>query len=233
MITQGKIIGVSLGPGDPQLITVKGLSALQRADKIYYPATAASSYSLSVLAHYELDKSRLYPVLLEMSADRAHNIGAYLSAFIKMKTDCANGLTVVFVSEGDISFYSSFIHLLRLIQAEGLPVEIIPGVSSFFAACAAHVEPLAVLKDRIAIIPLLENSSDLEYHLLHFHTIVLIKVRRAAELVTPFVHAGMATMLYSERLGTSEEIISRDPAFIATHELPYFSLIILKSNLCV
>src|SRR5258708_37809595 len=87
MTAQGKIIGISLGPGDPQLITVKGLSALQRADKIYYPTTAVSSYSLSILAHYELDKSRLYPVLLEMSADRAHNIGVYLSTFEKMKTD--------------------------------------------------------------------------------------------------------------------------------------------------
>jgi precorrin-2/cobalt-factor-2 C20-methyltransferase len=232
LTTQGKILGISLGPGDPQLITVKGLSALQRADKIYYPATAGSSYSLSILQHYDIDKSRLHPMLLEMSADRAHNIDTYACTFAKMKADCENGLTVAFVSEGDISFYSTFVHLLRLIRAEGLPVEIIAGVSSFLAACAAHVEPLAVLKERIAVIPLLDNSSELEYHLLNFNTVVLIKVRRAAELVIPFVQAGMAVMLYSEKLGTAEEFISRDPVLVATHEPPYFSLIILKSNLC-
>jgi len=243
LITTGKIVGVSLGPGDPQLITLKGLLALQRADKIYYPATAGAagrpaespraSYSLAILQHYDLDKSRLFPVLLEMSADRSFNIAAYSDAFNKMKADCENGLTVAFVSEGDISFYSTFIHLLRLIHAAGVPVEIIAGVSSFLAACAAHAEPLAVLHDRVAIIPLLDDSSELEYHLLHFHTVVLIKARRAATLVAPFVEAGKATMLYSERLGTAEEFICRDPAVIATQEPPYFSLIILKSNLCV
>jgi precorrin-2/cobalt-factor-2 C20-methyltransferase len=229
----GKITGISLGPGDPQLITVKGLLALQRADRIYYPTTANASYSLAILQHYHLDKNRLFPVLLEMSKDRSFNKAAYSDVFDKMHADCENGLNVAFVSEGDISFYSTFVHLLRLIHDAGLPVEIIAGVSSFLAACAAHAEPLAVLQERIAIIPLLDNSSQLEYHLLHFHTVVLIKARQAASLVTPFVQAGMATMLYSERLGTAEQAISRDPAVFALQEPPYFSLIILKSNLCV
>jgi precorrin-2/cobalt-factor-2 C20-methyltransferase len=233
LTTTGKIIGISLGPGDPQLITVKGLLALQQADKIYYPTTANASYSLAILQHYDLDKDRLFPVLLEMSKDRAFNKVAYSDVFDKMHTDCENGLTVAFVSEGDISFYSTFVHLLRLIHDTGLPVEIIAGVSSFLAACAAHAEPLAVLQERIAIIPLLDNSNQLEHHLLHFHTVVLIKARQAASLVTPFVQAGMATMLYSERLGTAEQAISRDPAVFASQEPPYFSLIILKSNLCV
>lgn len=231
-MNSGKIIGVSLGPGDPGLITVRGLETLRRADKIYYPMSARGSYSLSILRHYGLDAAKLCPVSLEMTKDRSFNLGAYDAAFRQMAADCAVGLTVAFVSEGDISFYSSFIHLLRLIRDAGLPVEIIAGVSSFLAAAAAHTEPLAVLDERIAIIPLLESSGDLEYYLLRFHVVVLIKVRQAVAVVGPLVRAGMATMLYSERVGTSEQFISRDSGEMDSRETPYFSLVILKSNLC-
>jgi precorrin-2/cobalt-factor-2 C20-methyltransferase len=249
---KGKIIGVSLGPGDPGLITVKGLQALQHADKIYYPASSQpaaaapslatpspatppvgiTSYSLSILQHYGLDPAKLHPVLLEMSADRAHNLRTYAETFGKMRADCDQGLTVAFVSEGDISFYSTFVHLLRHIHAERLPVEIIAGVPAFLAAAAAHAEPLAALREKIAIIPLLDDSRDLEKYLLQFHTVVLIKVRHAMVHVLPIVQAGMATLLYSERVGTPDQLLSRDAVAITQHQPPYFSLIILKSNLC-
>jgi precorrin-2/cobalt-factor-2 C20-methyltransferase len=241
---KGKIIGVSLGPGDPGLITVKGLQALQHADKIYYPASSQpaapaaapspniTSYSLSILQHYGLDPAKLHPVLLEMSADRAHNLQAYADTFGKMRTDYDQGLTVAFVSEGDISFYSTFVHLLRHIHAEHLPVEIIAGVPAFLAAAAAHAEPLATLREKIAVIPLLDDSRDLEKYLLQFHTVVLIKVRHAMVHVMPIVQAGMATLLYSERVSTPDQLLSRDAVAIAQHQPPYFSLIILKSNLC-
>src|SRR5258708_16255820 len=168
-------------------------------------------------------------MLLEMSADLTHNIDTYSTTFTKMKADCKNGLTVAFVSEGDISFYSTFVHLLRLIRAEGLPVEIIAGVSSFLAACAVHVEPLAVLKDRIAIIPLLDNSNELEYHLLNFNTVVLIKVRRAAELVTPFVQAGQPGFAVYVRNSIPPPITKPPPPPSLPPRLSPFSSLILHS----
>lgn len=231
-MSSGKIIGVSLGPGDPGLITVKGLEALRRADKIYYPASGRGSYSLSILGHYGLDADKLFPMMLEMTKDRSFNLGAYDMAFHQMAADCVDGLTVAFVSEGDISFYSTFIHLLRRIRDAALPVEMIAGVPSFLAATAAHREPLAVLDERMAIVPSLASSHDLEYYLLRFHTVVLIKVRQAAAFVGPLVRAGMATMLYSERVGTEEEFLSRSSEEMEGRETPYFSLVILKSNLC-
>ncbi len=94
-----------------------------------------------------------------MSEDRAYNMKAYADAFEKMKTDCDQDLTIAFVAEGDISFYSTFIHLLGHIHAERLPVEIIAGVPSFLAAAAAHAQPLATLQEKVAIIPLLRGDS--------------------------------------------------------------------------
>lgn len=238
MKVNGKIFGVSLGPGDPGLITMKGWQVLQHAEKIYYPASllpggGIKSYSLIILQQLGLNEERLCPVVLSMDAERAYNLGAYEAVFKQMKADCANGLQVAYVCEGDITFYSTFAYILHHINAAQLPVEIIAGVPSFLLATAMHQQPLAVLQERIAIVPLPESQGQLENYLTSFHTVVLIKVRHALAYIEPLVAAGKAVMLYGEKLGTAEQFISTSTAEMTQRDLPYFSLIILKSTICV
>ncbi|RBL91326.1 precorrin-2 C(20)-methyltransferase [Chitinophaga flava] len=232
----GKIYAVSLGPGDPDLITLKGWKALQQADKIYYPASLQQgqprSYARTILDHYQLENKTWQPMLLEMSNDRSYNLQVYTETAAQMKTDVQQGLQVAFVSEGDISFYSTFIYLLEHIRRENLPLEVIAGVPAFLLAAAAHQQPLALLREKIAIIPLLENATVLEEHLRRFETIVLIKVRGAMAYITPFLENSQATMLYGEKLGTAEQYLATGIEELQERTLPYFSLIILKSNIC-
>jgi precorrin-2/cobalt-factor-2 C20-methyltransferase len=233
---QGKIYGVSLGPGDPELITLKGWKTLQQVDKIYYPASlqegVVRSYSLSILEQYALQDKILQPVILEMSHNREYNLKAYTKAFDEIRADVENGLQVAFVSEGDISFYSTFIYILEQIRAHQLPLEIIAGVPSFLLATAAHQQPLALLQEKIAIIPLLKSREVLEDHLQKFETVVLIKVRGALAYIAPLIAANKAVMLYGEKLGTPAQYLSNTISSLETRDLPYFSLVILKSNIC-
>ncbi|HVI45279.1 MAG TPA: precorrin-2 C(20)-methyltransferase [Chitinophaga sp.] len=236
MSKKGKIYAVSLGPGDPELITLKGWKALQCADKIYYPASrkdgGVRSFAQTIMKQYNLSGKIWQPLILEMSHNRTHNLSAYAEISRRMKADVENGLQVAFVSEGDISFYSTFIYLLKHIREYDLPLEIIAGVPSFLLATAMHQEPLALLRDKIAIIPFLESAGALRHYLTHFETVVLIKVHGAWEFITPALDAGDAAMLYSEKLGTTDQYISADPVAVGARTLPYFSLIILKSNIC-
>ena len=233
----GKIYGVSLGPGDPELITVKGLRALQRADLIYYPGSVQAdgrhnSYSRSILDQLDLDEAKLCGVFLPMANDRAVALLIYEQAFYQLKADYEAGRTVAFVSEGDSTFYSTFAYLLAHLHAHQLPVEIIAGVPSFLLATAAHLVPLAVLREKVAIIPLLASAVALERYLREFETVVLIKVRGALDFVRPAVVANYATACYAERLGTPDQYLTTDLADLTGRELPYFSLLILKSLLC-
>jgi len=235
--TPGKIYGVSLGPGDPELITVKGLRALQRADLIYYPGSVQAdgrhnSYSRSILDQLDLDEAKLCGVFLPMANDRAVALLIYEQAFYQLKADYEAGRTVAFVSEGDSTFYSTFAYLLAHLHAHQLPVEIIAGVPSFLLATAAHLVPLAVLREKVAIIPLLASAVALEGYLREFETVVLIKVRGALDFVRPAVVANYATACYAERLGTPDQYLTTDLADLTGRELPYFSLLILKSLLC-
>ena len=126
---------MSLGPGDPGLITLKGWQVLQRADKIYYPGSllpggGTKSYALSILQQLDLQEKHYCPVLLSMDAERSHNLGAYETAFKQIQADYENGLQVAYVSEGDSTFYSTFAYILQHINAAQLPVEIILNLSA-------------------------------------------------------------------------------------------------------
>jgi precorrin-2/cobalt-factor-2 C20-methyltransferase len=228
---QGKIYGVSLGPGDPSLITVKGLQILQSADRIYYPGSLlangnTSSYSLSILNHYNLDVTRLKGMFLKMSDDRAEAEITYAHTFQEILEDYNNGLQIAFVSEGDISFYSTFAYLLKHIQQHQLALEIIAGVPSFLLGAAANQLPVATLNEKIAILPRMKDLPTLERYLDEFETVVLIKVRSVINHLLPIIEK--ISMVYCERLGTSQQYISTNIEDLQHREIPYFSLLILK-----
>lgn len=235
MDKQGKIYGVSLSPGDPELITVKGLRVLQRANKIYYPGSlladgSTTSFSLPIIKYHQLDENKLKGMFLKMSDNREEAEQIYAATFREMLSDYKNGLQVAFVSEGDISFYSTFAYLLKHIQEHQLDVEIIAGVPSFILGAAIHQTPLAILNEKIAILPRMKNSEQLERYLEEFETVVLIKVRSVVNEICNFIQTRNVTIMYCERLGTSQQFITTDIKEVQKREVPYFSLLIIKSK---
>jgi precorrin-2/cobalt-factor-2 C20-methyltransferase len=233
MNTQGKIYGVSLGPGDPLLITVKGLQTLQQADKIYYPGSrladgSTSSYSLQILQHYNLDAGKLQGMFLQMSDDRQSAEQTYADTFQQILADYQAGLHVAFVSEGDISFYSTFAYLLRHIHAHQLDLEIIAGVPSFILGAAQHQSSLAILNEKIAILPRMKDRDTLARYLEEFETVVLIKVRSVLHDIRSLIEQTGLQMVYCERLGTTQQYITTNIHDLENREIPYFSLLILK-----
>lgn len=235
MNKQGKIYGVSLGPGDPLLITVKGLQTLQQADKIYYPGSLladghTSSYSLQILQHYQLDDSKLHGMFLKMSDDRQAAEQTYAETFQLILADYNAGLQVAFVSEGDISFYSTFAYLLKHIHQHKLDLEIIAGVPAFILGAAEHQSSLAILNEKIAILPRMKDRDTLSRYLDEFETVVLIKVRSVLHEIRSLIQQTGLQMVYCERLGTAEQYITTELEDLEDREIPYFSLMILKKN---
>jgi precorrin-2/cobalt-factor-2 C20-methyltransferase len=235
MTNKGKIYGISLGPGDPDLITLKGLKILQKSDKIYYPGSLlpngkTTSFSLPILQHHQLDEKKLVGMFLKMSDDRTQAEATYSATFQSMLQDYNNGLTIVFVSEGDSLFYSTFAYLLEHIQQHQLDIEIIAGVPSFLLGAAQHQLPLAILNEKIAIIPRVKNSQELATILNDFDTVVLIKIRSVLKDISPFLITSGLTIMYCERLGTTQQYITTNIEDIKNREIPYFSLLILKKR---
>lgn len=235
MNNKGKIYGISLGPGDPEMITLKGLKILQQMDKIYYPGSrledeSTTSFSLPILEHYDLDETKFVGMFIKMSDDRKDAENVYKSTFEQMLIDYQNGLHVAFVSEGDISFYSTFAYLLKHIQQHKLDVEIIAGVPSFILGSAVHQTPVALLNEKIAILPRMKNREQLERYLQEFETVVLIKVKSVIQELSVYLENKNADIMYCERLGTDKQFITTDLNEVKIREVPYFSLLIIKQK---
>lgn len=232
----GKIHGISLGPGDPDLISVKGLRILKTADRIYYPGSLGSdgvrkSFSLKILGHYGLETSRLRGFFVPMNGRREDADPVYDSIYGEMREDCRQGLSVAVVSEGDISFYSTFGYLLEKIRRDDLELEMIPGPTAFLLAASQYRFPLAWQRDRIAILPRLASLADLERNLKDFETVVLLKITGFTDELKSFLRNTATPFLYGENLGRPEQFLTGDIRELESREPPYFSLLIFGRHL--
>ena len=155
------IYGVALGPGDPELITLKALRVLKEVDLIFYPGSIKEeikkSFVYPILKYHGLETKELRGFFLEMSNDRAQASEIYKSTANEIKDAYQSGKKIAVVCEGDLSLYASFSYILTELQYFELPVSLIPGINSFSLGAAQHKIPLSLLNDKIAIIPRVKN----------------------------------------------------------------------------
>lgn len=241
-----KVIAVGVGPGDPELITVKGLQAIQRARLIFVPRSQDGEQSLALrIARQWIDPERQQIVELGLpmtrDADRlapawqaaADQIAASMAA-----VEAGAPIEGVYLLLGDPLLYGTFTYIWAAL-AEAHPaiaIEIVPGVTSFAASAAKGRFVLSRTSDRVAILPAsYETDSDALRRLLaDFDTVILMKVGP----VLPQILAALEEMdllesaLYAERVGMPEEQMAQGPELKAlkNQRRPYLSLLIVKRD---
>lgn len=231
----GKVYGVALGPGDPELITIKALKCLQRVEKIYFPATQTpkgnqDSFSLVILKQLELDDSKFVPVNVPMSKDRSHAEKAYAELYLKIEKDVEEGKQVAVVSEGDISFFSTFSYLLEDFQKNQIDFEMIPGVPAFILGGSAGQLPLVTQKDKLLVAPDLENKKELKSLLEQNQTVVLMKISKVRDWIKEFIEESNLNFFYGEYLGTEKQFTCKEIENLKDRRIPYFAIIIFYGN---
>jgi len=233
MKNTGKIFGVSLGPGDPDLITLKGLKILKEVDKIYFPGSLYGdgtqlSYALSILEHYQLDSEKMQGFYLEMDLERVQAKKVYEHTYQLIKEDYKNGLTVAVVSEGDLNTFSSFSYILEKILADKLDVSLVPGITSYAMGASENLAPLCLQNDRLLIIPRVQTEAQLQEALDHYDTVVLMKIKSVIPVLEAVLSKKEYRINYSEKLGTTAQFTTSNWEEITNREIPYFSLITIQ-----
>jgi precorrin-2/cobalt-factor-2 C20-methyltransferase len=240
----GKFIGIGVGPGDPELITIKAVKALQAADVICIPKSNVNKPSLALtMVKKILSDRKNQPEMLElifpMTKDELSNKSLWKknAGIIAEK---ANGdKSVVFITLGDPMFYSTFIYLYQTLQENyrEMKLEIIPGVTSLTACAASARIPLAEKEEIITIIP-----SDLDEKLIEdtakrSQNIVFIKCAyRLKELIPILERSGFkaeSTIALVRRCSMPEEEVTVGKLEEAKNwNIPqdYFSMAIVKKK---
>src|SRR3712207_5459028 len=138
------VLFVSLGPGDPELITVKGLKALQAADHIFCPETMnknsitspGTSRAATILHRLGIDTKCIIRFTVPMSRQRDKALSAYGNLLREIQRLHADGKKICVAAEGDAGFYASIHYVYEQLHKIGIPIEQIAGIPAFIAAGA-------------------------------------------------------------------------------------------------
>ncbi len=234
--TYGKLIGASLGPGDPQLITRRSWAILHSEARWLYPVKKAEekSYALSIVERggiaVPFDAVEL---VFPMTRDAEILARAWANAAAQTVKLLAEGRDLAFLVEGDASTFATFRHLARVVRelAPEVEVETIPGVSSFAAAASTANLSLAEEDDTLAIIPAAYGVSVIDHLLDEFDTLVLLKVKPLLDDVLELLERRglLATSCFIEKVGSPEERVVRDVASLKGEKVNYLSLMLVQN----
>jgi len=235
----GQLYGVGLGPGDPELVTVKAARLIAAADVIvHHSARHGRSVARSIAEPYlragQIEEALVYPVTTE----RSTHPGGYRAAMDEFYADCARrlaahldaGRTVVVLAEGDPLFYGSYMHLHKRL-ADRYPTEVVPGVTSMSGAAAALGRPLVEADEVLTVLPGTLSGAELTRRLAETDAAAVLKLGRTFPAVRDALTAAgrLDDAWYVERASTGgervEPLADVDPATV-----PYFSLALLASR---
>lgn len=236
MTRYGKLIGTSLGPGDPELITRRAWAALQSGARWLYPVKKAeeASYALSIVERGGLARpADAVELVFPMTRDAEVLAKAWARAAAQTVALLAEGRDLVFLVEGDASTFATFGHLARVVRelAPEVEVETIPGVSSFAAAAAASGVTLAEEDETFAIIPAAYGVEVIDHLLDEFDTLALMKIKPLVDEVIDLLERRglLATAVFVEKVGAPDERIVRDVASLKGEAVNYLSLLLVQN----
>ncbi|WP_373543196.1 precorrin-2 C(20)-methyltransferase [Chamaesiphon sp.] len=230
-IQTGRLYGIGVGPGDPELLTLKAFRLLQAAPVVaYQSANDHESIARSIVAPYltgkQIEVCFHFPRALdpeaaqELYAEAIKPIAAHLSA----------GRDVVVLCAGDPLFYGSFMYLFTRL-ADRFITEIVPGVSSPMGAAAAIGMPLCYRNDIFSVLSATLSVEVLTTQLVNADAVAIIKLRRHFDKVRQILSDLdlLDRAKYIERAtATDQKIISIED--VEPRDVPYFSMIIVPSK---
>lgn len=234
-MTWGRLYGISVGPGDPELLTLKALRILQTVTVISYPAGRAGKPGLaeSIIQPYLAPEQIRLPLRFPYVLDPETLMEAWEAAARETFFYLSQGLDVGFACEGDGGFYGTFNYLAQILSQNypDLSIERLPGVSSPWAAAAALGLPLTLQDQRLLILPALYHADDLDAALSQAEVVVLLKVRQ----VYPQVWRRLAALGLLERAWviewatTPRQHIYHPLTAYPELTLSYFSLLLIRA----
>jgi len=231
---RGIFYGVGVGPGDPELMTMKAVRLVQECDLVTY-LSSDNGYSLArkiaarVLADSNNPGQQEQAIVMPMCDSREVANSVYDEAARLIASHLDKGERVAFLCQGDPFLFGSFAYLYDRL-ADNYKVEIVPGISSINASAALTGKPLGLLAENIAIISGRRGNDDILQTLRQFDNVAIMKPgRRRAELLALIEQANRVDdCCYIEYAGHENQRIVRDIRTLDTQAGPYFSLFLIN-----
>ncbi|MFC6012211.1 precorrin-3B C(17)-methyltransferase [Nocardia lasii] len=232
-MSTGTLWGIGLGPGDPELVTVKAARLITAADVVaFHSAKHGRSISRAIAAPYlragQLEEHLVYPVTVETTDHPGGYQGAidefYEQAAERLAAHLAAGRNVALLAAGDPLFYSSYMHMHRRL-ADRFDTEIVPGITSVSAASAALGTPLVEGEQVLTVLPGTMDVAELTERLRETDAAAIMKLGRTFPGVRQALSDSgrLADAYYVERASSTRQRVLA-AADVDEAEVPYFSI---------
>ncbi len=232
-MSPGRLYGVGVGPGDPQLLTLRAVQLIADADVVaYHSGTRGISIARTIVDDHvrptAIEELLVYPLTTSDAVDYYGAIGDFYDASAeRLAAHLDAGRDVVVLAEGDPLFYSSYMYLHDRL-ANRYEAQIVPGVTSVSAASAATRQPLARHEDVLTVLPGTLPAAELTRRLRGTDAVAIMKLGRTFPSVRAALESAgrLDEALYIERASTGSEQVRR-VTDVDPDTVPYFSMIMV------
>jgi precorrin-2/cobalt-factor-2 C20-methyltransferase len=228
------LYGVGVGPGDPELLTIKAIRVIESVLVVAGPVARLDdeSCALNIITDILKPDQIVIKLHFPMIRDLSERIKKRRAAALLLVEYLADGKDVAFITEGDPLLHSTFGYILEHLP-EDIQVEVIPGVSSIMAASADAKMPLVQANETLAVIPMTrDNITELEQVLQNFDTIVLMKVYRVLDQIIALLDKLdlLEKAILVERASHVESRVITNFRALNGRQVHYFSLLIIHAG---
>jgi precorrin-2/cobalt-factor-2 C20-methyltransferase len=227
-----RFVGVGVGPGDPELLTIKAARLIREADVVFAPVRRPGDRSLALeIVAEHVDERRQQ--LIDVPFPESREGEAWDDTARRVLEALGSDRFGIFLTEGDPLLFGSFGHVAAAIRrlCPDLEIEIVPGVPSVTAAAAAAGVALADYEDRLAVVPATADLGDVERALVEFECVVILKAgHRLGVVLETIERLGLsAGAVYIRRCGWRDQQIVMDVrSLMPDPPNDYFALLIVR-----
>ena len=226
----GRLFGIGVGPGDPELLTLKALRLLRVAPVVAYPAPEhGESFARSIVARWLEAGQHEIAIRFPMQPGTP-SAGIYEAAAAELAAELDRGNDISLLCQGDPLFYGSFIHLFARLAGR-YRIEIVPGVPSITACAAAASTPLVMRDEALAVIPATLDEAEIARLLGEADAAAIVKVGRHFSKVRRVLRERglLDRARYIERATLPNQRVAPFASVDAGH-VPYFSMTLIRRH---
>lgn len=236
LVTYGTLFGIGVGPGYAKYLTQQAREAIENAAVIFYPRgnSTDESLALNTIESCMRPGARVEELMFPMTKDRQLLEYYWTLNAQKIADVLAAGENAAFVTLGDATMYSTYIYVVKALRAAlpDVPIETVPGISSFSAAAAMIDTAIGEGTERVAIVPVNRDVSNVRDALENFDTVVMLKagskLNRIVALLDDMNLLDHAVMF--NYIGTEDERVETDLRRFRNETTGYMTLLIVKKS---
>ncbi|MHB1455345.1 MAG: precorrin-2 C(20)-methyltransferase [Armatimonadota bacterium] len=234
----GILYGIGVGPGDPELITVKGANLISHCRHIFVPKarTASDSVALAIAGRYISSDAHLHELVFPMTADANELSTRWNNSAAQVAETLETGADACFLTLGDPLLYSTYIYLLRALRERSPDIDVVtvPGITAFSAAAALTGFAVGIAKDPVTIVPTADDLTTVRQAIEKRGTIVLMKIgKRLSDILEILEETGLIEhSVFVSRAGMPDQRVEMNMRNLrnAEQDTGYLSIILVHAN---